>query len=163
MTLRASNSLQRGVGAPKQDVIAEARGLLVILGKQTTSEREGSVWWAGTGLNRRHQGIFRPAPISRLGRMTCWYPLQSVVFEGIDLAFASGSRRIATPDSVRVEFESTRAVDSAEEASGDTGSNPHGEGRPMLRPPVALEPRGGDFLVWGGENPPTSPQPRAPR
>jgi hypothetical protein len=52
--------------------------------------------------------IFRPAPISRLGRMICSYPLRCVALGRADLPCAPGSGRTETHDSVRVEFESPR-------------------------------------------------------
>ena len=52
-------------------------------------------------------GIFRPSSMSSVGRMIYRYPQRSVALRRVDRARGSGSRRMATHDSVRVEFEST--------------------------------------------------------
>src|ERR1700737_2737648 len=54
--------------------------------------------------------VFRPSPISRLGRVIWSYQLQSVAFRRGNLTCASGLGRIETHCSVRVEFDTTRAV-----------------------------------------------------
>jgi hypothetical protein len=61
------------------------------------------------GLRRAHR-IFRPAAISRLGRMIRSYPLRSVAFGASAGVVPSNSGRIRAHGSVRVEFESTAAV-----------------------------------------------------
>ena len=63
-------------------------------------------WWAGTGLNRRHQDFqTRLHPLARTNDLLASAMIRS--FRGIDLLCASESEHIATHDSVRVEFESS--------------------------------------------------------
>ena len=67
-------------------------------------------WWAGTGLNRRHQDFqTRPLPPARTDDLFASVMIRG--FRRVDFACASGSGRIETHDSVRVEFESTGTVD----------------------------------------------------
>ena len=64
-------------------------------------------WVLWSQLQPPTPGFSDPQASPGLGHVTCPYPFSSVVFERVDVAFAPGSRRIATHDSVRVEFEST--------------------------------------------------------
>jgi hypothetical protein len=74
--------------------------------------RARNQWWAGTGLTRRHQDfqtrLHLPARTDDL-----FVSVMTRAFLSVDLAYPSGSSRIETHDSVRVEFESTGAMRTA--------------------------------------------------
>src|SRR5258705_1231991 len=69
-------------------------------------------WWAGTGLNRRHQD-FQTLPHLPARTDDLFVSVITRAFLRVDLAYPSGSSRIETHDSVRVEFESTGAMRTA--------------------------------------------------
>src|ERR1700704_6799745 len=74
-------------------------------------------WWAGTGLNRQHQD-FQTRPHLPARTDDLFVSVMIRCFRRVDLACASGSGRMETHDSVRVEFESTRAVRTARVEAG---------------------------------------------
>jgi len=93
------------------------------------------------GIEPPPPGFQDPPPISRLGRMICSHQLQSVALRRGNVTCGSGSGRVETHGSVRVEFESTRAVGTArirEKGVRPTGQHgfksPRGTGRGWPRP-----------------------------